>query len=143
MSDAMPALLSRRNARLAAGAVAGLRVLIGTAALAAPRLVLSPWIGGEDAASSGAKLLGRSVGARDIGLGAGALLAMRHDTPVRGWVEAGALSDVGDAVASMIAFPRLAPKTRWGVLAMTLAAVAAGALIAPCVDRSEDDSDDD
>jgi hypothetical protein len=142
VSDGMPALLSRKNARLAAGGLAGLRIVIGATAWVAPSFALSPWIGSDDASSTGGRLLARSLGSRDVGLGAGALLAMRHGGPARGWIEAGALSDVGDTVASLIAFPRLPARTRWAVLALTLGAVVAGAVIAPCVDRTEEADDD-
>lgn len=53
------------------------------------------------------RMLARSVGARDIALGLGALLAVRHDAPLRGWLEAGALADAGDALTTLLAFPHL------------------------------------
>jgi len=76
-------------------------------------------------------------GARDVALGAGALLALRHDAPVRGWVEAGGLADATDVVSVVLAFPRLPRTLRWMVLAVVLTAAAAASLLAPGVDEPE------
>lgn len=127
--------MDKELARNAATALAGLRVVIGVVALALPRLALRPWVGAATAEEPGGRLLARSLGARDVALGVGAILADRHDAPVRGWIEAGALSDIGDFVATGIAFTRLPKLTRWGVLAMTAGAIALGGLVAPQVDR--------
>ena len=139
MSDSLPQLFTREQARSAGTALAGVRAAIGAAAWFAPKLALRPWVGGVVASEPGGRLLGRSLGARDLALGIGAILAERHDAPVRGWIEAGALSDVGDFLGTLGTFSKLPKATRWGVLAMTAGAVAAGALIAPCIDREHDD----
>lgn len=133
----MPELLERPQARKAATALAAVRIGIGVLAWALPKFALRPWVGAAVADEPGGRLLARSLGARDIALGAGAILSERHDTPVRGWIEAGALSDVGDLLATLGAFKKLPAFTRWGVLAMTAGAVAAGAVIAPCVDGDD------
>lgn len=137
MSGSMPQLLTRRQARQAATALAGVRAGIGVAGIVAPKLVLRPWVGGELGGQSGAKLLGRSLGARDLALGLGAILAERHDVAVRGWIEAGALADGGDLAATLAAFKALPKVSRWAVLALITGAVVAGGLIAPCVDRED------
>ncbi|MHB1988506.1 MAG: hypothetical protein ACYCSF_11065 [Acidimicrobiales bacterium] len=134
MSGSMPQLLGRRRARASATGLAVLRSGIGVLALVAPRLALRPWVGAAVGDEPGGRLLARSVGVRDIALGAGAILAARHDAPVRGWVEAGALADTGDLVATVMAFGKLPKLTRWGVLLLTLSAVIVGGVIAPCVD---------
>jgi hypothetical protein len=77
---------------------------------AAPGLALRLWPGrtsSTDADSALLKLMARSTGGRDIGLGVGALLAMSHDAPVRGWLEAGMLADAVDAAAIALAFRHL------------------------------------
>ncbi|MCU1489608.1 MAG: hypothetical protein JWM85_1013 [Acidimicrobiaceae bacterium] len=99
-----------------------------------PGWVAAPWIGREAAATPGARLLGRALGGRDLALGLGALLAAQHDAPLRGWVEAGLLSDTGDTLATLLAFKKLPRFTRWLILATTLGAVAAAALCAPFLD---------
>lgn len=127
--------MKRHDARLAATALAGLRVGIGLLALVLPKVALRPWVGAPVSDEPGGKLLARSVGARDIALGAGVILAGRQDAPVRGWVEAGALADGGDLFATLLAFGKLPKLTRWGILLMTAAAIATAGVIAPAVDK--------
>lgn len=136
MSRSLPQLLSRDSARAAAVGLGALRAAIGVAAIVAPSLALRPWVGEVVSNETGGRLLGRSLGARDVALGAGLLLSLRHEAPMRGWVEAGALADLGDLVATSVAFKKLPSVTRFGVLALTVGAVAAGAVAAPCVDGS-------
>ncbi len=128
--------MERADARAAARGLAGLRVLIGAVAILAPTLALRGWAGREVAEESGGRLLGRSLGARDIALGAGVILAQRHDAPVRGWVEAGYLADIGDLASTLLAFKELPRLGRWGVLAMTAGAIALGAAVSPAVDKA-------
>ncbi len=130
----MPQLLTREQARAAGAGLAAMRIGIGVLAWAAPAVAIRPWAGATAAGDPGGRLLGRSLGIRDIALGTGVLLAKRHDVPVRGWIEAGGLSDTGDLAATLLAFAKLPKLTRWGVLAMTAGAVVAGGLIAPCID---------
>lgn len=121
-------------ARMAAQTLALGRVGFGVTALVAPSLPLRPWVGREIAWRPKAKLLGRALGGRDLALGIGVLLALRHDTPVRGWVEAGALADAGDVLATLCAFGTLPKKSRMMVLALAGGAVAMASLTAPAVD---------
>ena len=125
----MSGLLTRDRARTLAVGVAGTRVVLGLSAFVAPELVARPWVGtggGDDR-----RVLGRALGARDIALGLGALLAARRGAPLRGWVEAGGLSDAGDTVATLLSFRRLPPVGRLAVLAASTGAAAAAALSAP------------
>lgn len=138
MSDAMPKLLNHGQARMAAKALAVVRAAIGLGAFLVPGRLLRPWIGAANSENKGAELLGRSLAARDLALAAGPILSMRHDTPVRGWIEGGLLADTGDAVATLVGFGHLPKRTRWLVLAMTLGAVAVGAIVAPAVDHADE-----
>ncbi|MFP5320152.1 MAG: hypothetical protein ACLGI2_17890 [Acidimicrobiia bacterium] len=97
------------------------RIVLGAGFLVAPGPSLQTWVGkkGDTPAS---RLLVRMVGGRDVALGVGTLLAVRHGAPVRGWLEAGALSDGTDFVASLLASRHL-PKGR--VLGAGLSAVGA------------------
>jgi hypothetical protein len=137
MSKQMAVLLEPQQARLAAQALAGVRLLIGVVALVWPAAALKPGAGPEMADQPGGRLLGRALGARDVALGAGAIVAMRHEGPVRGWIEAGGLADSGDALATIIAFGQLPKRTRWAVLASILCAVGAAYVIAPSVDPAD------
>ena len=109
------------------------RVGLGAVAFVAPTVPGRPWVG-ADADSAGARVLARALGGRDMALGIGAVLALRHDGPVRGWVEGGALADAGDAVATVLAWRSLPRVSRWGILAVTVGAVAAARVLAPAVD---------
>src|ERR1700716_1672271 len=89
---------------------------LGVVALSAPGIPLGPWVG-EGRRHPAARLLARALGARDFALGLGAILALRHEGPVRGWVEAGGMADAGDAVVTIASFRKLPKLGRWGVLA--------------------------
>jgi len=112
------------QARGAAGALAAGRVVLGLTAMGAPALPSRPWVGAE-AARPAVKLFARSMGARDVALGLGALLALRHDAPVRGWVEAGGLCDAGDVVGTLVHFRDLPRLGR-----LVIVAVAGGSMVA-------------
>ncbi len=127
--------MDRARARRIATAIAGCRILVGATAVLAPKLALRGWTGGATGDEAGGRLLARAVGVRDIALGAGAILAERHDAPVRGWTEAGYLTDVGDLAAGAIAFNKLPRLMRFRVLAAAAAAAAAGAIVSPAVDK--------
>jgi hypothetical protein len=126
--------MDRDQARQLAEAIAIGRIAIGIAAIVAPTVPMRPWVGRDFAWQPRAKLLSRSLGARDLALGVGVMLALRHKAPVRGWVEGAALADAGDALATLLAFPKLPKSGRWLVLASAVGAAAAARLAAPVVD---------
>ncbi|HEV3365368.1 MAG TPA: hypothetical protein VG795_14765 [Acidimicrobiia bacterium] len=126
--------MEKDQARQLAEAIAVGRIAIGIVALVAPTLPLRPWVGRDFAWQPRAKLLARSLGARDLALGIGVLLALRHKAPVRGWVEGAALADAGDTLATLLAFPKLPKGGRWLVLASAAGAAAAARFAAPRVD---------
>jgi hypothetical protein len=69
-----------------------------------------------------------------MALGLGALLALRHDGPVRGWLEAGGFADAGDILATIFAWRQLPPLRRWLVVLAAAGAAAAAGLLSPSVD---------
>jgi hypothetical protein len=77
------------------------RIAIGAASLLAPRLVGRTMIG-RQGPGDGMSLFARMVGARDLGLGLGVLIALDRGAPVRGWLEASALVDGIDAAACLL-----------------------------------------
>ena len=109
------------------------RIAIGAVAVVLPRLVLRPWIG-ADAGQPSARLLSRALGGRDMALGLGALLAMNHGGPVRGWLEAGGLADAGDVLATVLGWPHESRWGRWMVLAAAGTGVASAAVLSGAVD---------
>ncbi len=118
---------------MAAVGLALARTALGVVAFLAPSVPARPWIG-DEARGSGAKLLARALGARDVALGAGLLLADRHDRPIRGWLEAGGLADAGDVLATILGWRSTPRAGRWMVLAAASGGVAAAAALAPRVD---------
>ena len=117
-------------------AVALGRIGLGVSYLLLPGVVLRVWPGRPGSTEQdGAmlRMMARSTGGRDIGLGLGALLALQHDAPVRGWLEAAMLADVVDAAAILVAF-RHVPRTR-GLLMLgaALGTAAAGRRLATTV----------
>lgn len=96
------------------------RIIAGSLYVAFPRPLVRAWTGTDDRRVDP---LGRAIGARDLALGLGALLALRRDVPARGWLEAAVISDAVDAVATLLAFRRLPRLRRW----LILAAAATGA----------------
>jgi hypothetical protein len=77
------------------------RVSFGVLAFVAPRWAAKLWTG-EDITGTTAVMGLRSLGARDAALGLGLLIALRRQAPVRGWLEAGALSDAGDVLNTLM-----------------------------------------
>lgn len=109
-----------------ARAVAIGRIALGASFLVAPGVALRAWPGHDEARGPVSRLLARSVGVRDIALGVGTLLAVEHDTPVRGWLEAAMLADAGDAAAIVVGFRHLPRMRAVAMLGASLGAVVAG-----------------
>lgn len=128
--------MEKEQARQLARTVACGRIAIGVTALVAPSLPLRPWVG-DLAGDRRGKLLARSLGARDLALGLGVILAMKHDAPVRGWVEGSGMADAGDVLGTLLAFPKLPKGGRWLVLLSAAGAVATARLASPYVDADD------
>lgn len=90
---------------------------VGVAFLLAPGLAGKLWVG-SGASQPETKILGRAFGARDLGLGLGVVIALDRGTPVRGWLEACAMSDAADGVASLLGLGTIPPALRPGALAI-------------------------
>jgi hypothetical protein len=117
------------------------RLGIGVTAAVAPTLMARPWIG-EVADSTGARLLARTMGGRDLALGLGTLRGLaQSDRAARPWVALGGLADGVDAVATIVAFRALPRRSRWGILALTIGAAAVSVRTASALD-SDSDRDD-
>ena len=113
----------------AARVLAAGRVLIGAALFAAPDLVAAPWVG-DDARTAGARVVVRSLGARDAALGLGTLAAAGDAAQLRRWLIASSASDAADFVATL-AGPRSPART--AVLALAAAATLSGIAMAASV----------
>ncbi len=74
------------------------RIVAGTALLLAPTLASKPWIGGV-AGASGARVLARGLGIRDLVLGVGVIVARQRGESPKGWLQAGVAADAIDCVS--------------------------------------------
>ena len=76
------------------------------------------------------KVLARAFGARDLAIGLGIAISLDRGTPVRGWLEAGALSDAIDTAASLLAGSSIPPAIRWPCVALGAGSAALAASLA-------------
>ena len=104
--------------------LAGGRIAIGVVSLLVPGLVGRAMMGPKGSLG-GTRLFFRAVGARDLALGLGVLVALDRDAPVRGWLQASALVDGLDAAGCLLARHRLRPI----VFPPAAGAAASGALL--------------
>jgi hypothetical protein len=88
------------NPALTARLVATGRIGFGVALIASPARVTTPWLG-SDAGRAGTGVVTRGLGARDLGLGVGALLAKNAN--LKPWVAAAILADAVDLVSTATA----------------------------------------
>jgi hypothetical protein len=112
------------EARDLAIGLAGGRIAIGVGSLLAPGLVGRAMMG-SDGDSGGTRLFLRILGARDLALGIGVLVALDRDAPVQGWLRASAVVDGFDAAGSLLARRHLRPT----VFPAAAAGATAGALL--------------
>jgi hypothetical protein len=76
------------------------RFALGLALFVAPRRALRAWTGDVDP-SHGARLAARGLGARDMAIAVGTLVALDargSGSAVRGWIEAGVMADASDTI---------------------------------------------
>ena len=113
--------------------VAGARIAFGIAFMTMPGWTGRAWIG-RDADRHAVKLLTQAIGARDLTMGLGALIAMRRGKPARGWFEAISLTDVLDFACAVLARDVLPPAQRGMVMALAGGSAAQAAYAASGVD---------
>lgn len=103
--------------------LAASRVATGAALFAAPALAGRRWIG-ADAEGAGTTVALRGLGARDVALGIGLIVALESGRPAHRWLEASALADLGDATGMLLAGDDVPATTR--AATVVVAAGAAG-----------------
>ncbi len=114
-------------------AVAVGRITLGVSYLVTPGVAMKAWPGRSGSTERDEALLrmmARHTGGRDVGLGVGALLAQKHDAPVRGWLEAAMLADAVDAVSILFAFRHLSRTKAAAMLVLALGTAVAGRQLA-------------
>ena len=116
--------------RVGAILIGALRAVFGAVLVAVPDRSAERWVGASDDTR---RTLVRSVGARDLVIGAGIVTAaVRDDRGVWPWLVASLGSDVVDGVEAVnVRVPddrsRNAARVAFGFAALTVAAMAAGA----------------
>jgi hypothetical protein len=109
------------------------RIAFGAAAVLAPGLAARA-MGGRSASEGITPMLVRMLGARDLALGLGTVIAVDRGAPVRGWVEGSALSDAVDCLASVLARERLSPTAFRATAGIAAASALAGGLLSRRLD---------
>lgn len=101
------------------------RIVIGSALALAPRRTGRAWLG-DIATQPGAAVAVRSLGARDIAIGAGLVRALDTGADTRPWLLASAAADAADAIGTLLAWKHLARRGRLLTLVMASAATVVG-----------------
>ena len=109
------------------------RAVVGAAMFIAPRRVGRAWTG-EETEGVSANLAVRGMGARDVALGLGILLAIERGAPVRGWLEASALADSADAAGTLMQWGELGTPRALFWLTAEVSAAWAGSRLAQVLD---------
>lgn len=109
------------------------RAAIGAVLFFAPRFSARAWTG-EDPRGVTSNLAVRGMGARDLALGVGLLLAIERGSSVRGWLEAGALVDSADAAGTLAQWGSLGTPRALVLLAGEIAAALFGSRLAQSLD---------
>lgn len=76
------------------------RIAYGLGLIAAPGTLGTAWVG-SDGARPGTRVIARGFGGRDLAIGAGTALAVAQGFGARPWLQAAALSDLTDLVATL------------------------------------------
>jgi hypothetical protein len=113
------------NARTLARGIALGRIALGAGLAVAPARMSRGWVG-EDGTRPGAQVLGIGLGARDVAVGVGSLLALERGADARTWFAASVLCDLGDAFATFTRRDALPPAGAAGVTALAGGAALVG-----------------
>lgn len=84
------------------------RIALGAAGVVVPGMATRV-MGGRRGSDGIGPLLARMLGARDVALGLGTVIALDRGAPVRGWLEGAALADTVDCVACVLARDDISP----------------------------------
>ena len=119
-----------RPSTLALGFGAG-RAVVGVALLAAPGPIARSWVGADDTPTT---VLARCLGARDLVIGAGLVLAAARDRDPTTWLAGGVLADSVDGIATFAAGGDIPSQGRIGTTALAGGSALFGAWLASAID---------
>lgn len=115
------------RSRQAAAVIAALRAAYGAALLVTPAHTTKRWLGGDAQRPGGGQVAVRALGAREVGIHVGALVAALSGNPVRPWFAASMAGDCSD-IASTFAARRGLPEKSPLATAVVAGASAAGSV---------------
>ncbi len=101
------------------------RIALGAAIAIAPARASRGWVG-EDGTRPGAQVLGVAVGARDLAVGVGSLVALERGKDARAWFAASAACDAADFLATFSRRDALPPAGAIGVSVLAGGATLVG-----------------
>jgi hypothetical protein len=110
------------------------RIAVGAAFALAPGLAGRLWIG-ADATRPAVKVVARALGAREVALGLGVVIALDRGAPVRGWLEGATLADAVDMVATLLAGDSIPRRARRTIVLVAGGSAALGAALARALDE--------
>jgi len=110
------------------------RIAFGVGLVAAPQRVAKGWLA-QDARRPSTQVAIRGLGARDIALAAGAVLAAREGAALRPWLIGCLVCDLADVASTLAAGSALPARSRWGTVALAGSAAIAGAALTARVDQ--------
>jgi hypothetical protein len=127
--------IERMSPRTLLAGIALGRVGFGAALTAKPQTTVGPgWVGTAESERPATALLFRSVGARDIAMGAGTLVALRQGAALRPWLLGALLADAVDLVATLGAGKAIPARGRLGIGVVAGGAVALQLAVARSLD---------
>jgi len=114
-------------------ALARARMGLGVFAVTVPKFAAKKFFGRSEAVGVEGQLT-RMLGARDLALGLGTVIAIDKGTPVRGWLEASAFADAGDFLATLLGRKEMGRTAFVGTLITTSFSVGACLFLARRLD---------
>ena len=110
------------------------RIAFGAGLIVAPHKVASGWLG-ADAQRPPTQVAVRGLGARDVALAAGVVLAARDGAALRPWLVGCLVCDLADIASTLAAGSALPARARWGTVALAGSAAIAGAALTARVEQ--------
>jgi hypothetical protein len=122
-------------------AMGSIRTGVGASLVIAPAWAGRIWVG-SDADGPGTKVFARALGARDVALGAGILAASvgGDEQHVTRLVQLGAVADVADVLATLVAWRNLEGARRWSMPLIALGVAAAGVTVVRMASQAQHSS---
>lgn len=109
------------------------RIGIGAASALMPSTVARVWTGRAQP-SFPTNMLAKGMGARDVALGAGLLVALEGNGSVKPWLMAGAAADAADAAGTLGSWGELGRLRGLGLLILEVGAAVIGFSLADSLD---------